>query len=89
MKKIKILCLIMFFLGILFCIYGWLQSLGFSVNSDAHMKRTARHYVFLFGGGGLMFISWTIDKFVDKANEEIISLYDKISQLERKLDRKI
>ena len=79
----------MFMSGIVLCIYGVLQFIDIDAYSDAYIKKVAKHYVFLFGGGGLIFISWTIDKLADRVDEEIEWLYNKISELEKKLDRNI
>lgn len=57
-----------------------------SVYQYVYMKRIAKSYAFIFFGGSLILFSWIIDKFVDKVNEETKFLYDKISDLERKVD---
>lgn len=90
MKKIKSASLIMFLLGIAFCIYGWLQLSEFGADSSVYeylyMKRIARQYVFLISGGIMIFIGWMIDKFADKVDEETNLLNDRIQELERKIE---
>lgn len=90
MKKIKSASLIMFLLGITFCIYGWLQLSEFGADSSVYeylyMKRIAKQYVFLICGGIMIFIGWIIDSFAEKVDEETSLLNDKILELEKRIE---
>lgn len=90
MRKIKSLSLTIFLLGIAFCIYGWLQLSEFSAHSSVYkymyMKRIAKQYVFLVTGGAMILIGWTIDKLSSQVSEEFNVLYNKVLELEKKLE---
>lgn len=90
MKKIKLASLMLFLLGVVFFIYGWLQLSEFSADSSVYqylyMKRIARQYVFLISGGIMIFIGWIIDSFADKVDKETSFLNDRILELERKIE---
>lgn len=90
MRKIKSINLVLFLLGIGFCIYGWLQLGEFGADSSVYeylyMKRVAKQYVFLILGVIMIFIGFIIDKFAEKVDEEINFLNDKIIELKKQIE---
>ncbi|WP_432400430.1 hypothetical protein [Wukongibacter sp. M2B1] len=74
MRKVKSTCVIMFFIGIVFCIYGWFQQV---------LEKPAKTYAFFVSGVILIYIAYVIDSFINEFKEEQKRFIDRIDELER------
>lgn len=90
MIELKPIGVITLVLGILSCIYGFSQLLPFGAESYIYeqilLKRTIKGYVFLSVGGTLLFLSYIVNKIIDKAIRENLYLLGRIADLEQKIE---
>jgi hypothetical protein len=77
-------------IGVVFCIYGWIQNVwGGSIETGSVevycMKKSIINIIFVVCGGMLIFIGCTLEKVSDQIQKQNSYLSNKIVELEKKI----